>query len=358
VDLVALENGDRPAVSIILPTYNRARFLPQAFEAIKSQQFQGWELIVVDDGSTDDTRKLVVALSRGWDQPVSYVYQENQGAYGARNTGLDLARGGYIAFYDSDDVWLPHHLHDSVAALEAHPEVDWAYGACRVEDASTGRTLIPNTLYFDDGRPRPALRLKTRSSGGFQAFDDPGTLKCLLAHGLFCGLQNSVIRRQVFHGRRFENRYRNEGEDVLFAIRAVAAGCRLGYFDNVHVVYCVHEQNSSAASKGMSLEKRVQVQQAILRGLEDTLAETPLPPTGKLTLRWGLGHVYFWHLGYSLLWAHGRRREAIDMFRISLRYYPFDIWKIKTMILCLAKSFVTGVIDRARKGRAGHSWLR
>src|SRR5262245_12220586 len=97
-----------PAVTSILPTYNRARFLPQAFASIRSQTFTDWELIVVDDGSTDNTRELVEELTRGWPQPVRYHRQDNQGAYGARNTGLDLSIGECVAFFDSDDVWLPY----------------------------------------------------------------------------------------------------------------------------------------------------------------------------------------------------------------------------------------------------------
>src|SRR5436305_3864507 len=96
---------ERPAVSILLPTYNRAKCLPQEFASIRSQPFTDCELIVVDDGSTDNTRELVEELTRGWPQPVRYHRQENQGAYGARNTGLDLATGECVAFFDSDDVW-------------------------------------------------------------------------------------------------------------------------------------------------------------------------------------------------------------------------------------------------------------
>src|SRR5262245_36376166 len=103
-------------VSILLPTYNRAAFLPQAFDAIRGQEFGDWELIVIDDGSSDATEQVVRERTAGWAQPVRYVRQENAGAYGARNTGLDLAGGKYVAFYDSDDLWLPHHLRDSVAA--------------------------------------------------------------------------------------------------------------------------------------------------------------------------------------------------------------------------------------------------
>src|SRR5438876_9363238 len=144
----------RPAVSIILPTYNRAKFLPQAFASIRSQRFTDWELIVVDDGSTDKTRELVEELTRGWPQPVRYHWQENQGAYGARNTGMDLARGEYIAFFDSDDVWLPHHLASCHAVLAGDQGVDWVYGATRMVEYSTGRCVSENTFY-QEGRPRP-----------------------------------------------------------------------------------------------------------------------------------------------------------------------------------------------------------
>ncbi len=120
-----------PTVSIILPTYNRAPFLTEAIRSIREQEFADWELIIVDDGSTDESPQLIERLIADIHQPVHYVRQENKGAYGARNTGLDHATGKYVAFFDSDDQWLPHHLGDCVGALAANPAVDWVYGACR-----------------------------------------------------------------------------------------------------------------------------------------------------------------------------------------------------------------------------------
>src|SRR6478735_3196191 len=112
-------------VSIILPTFNRARFLPNAIRSIREQQFGDWELIIVDDGSTDATPAIIPQLIADIVQPVRYICQDNQGAYAARNTGLDQAYSKYVAFFDSDDLWLPHHLSECVSALDSNSELGW-----------------------------------------------------------------------------------------------------------------------------------------------------------------------------------------------------------------------------------------
>jgi glycosyltransferase involved in cell wall biosynthesis len=324
-------------VSIILPTYNRARFLPQAFDSIKSQTFTRWELIVVDDGSTDNTSQLVQELSRGWPQPVRYVYQENQGAYGARNTGLDLAAGQHIAFFDSDDIWLPHHLNECVLALEGNPDVDWVYGACRVVDFATQQTLAPSTFY-KNGRPRPFLRLRTRRVGPLRIIEDPQTMRGMLTHGLYCGLQNSVIRSRTFAGVRFCTRYRNEAEDLLIVIRALVASRRFAYLDNLHVIYHVHGENSSAVGAGGTLEKRLTVYRALLRGFEEIGEEVRLSRAEQRALRKSLSRVYFWELGYALLWQSGRRHEALAAFGKGLRLWPWRLGTWKTYFLALLRT--------------------
>jgi GT2 family glycosyltransferase len=326
-------SSDPPAVSIILPTFNRARFLPQALESIKAQTFTDWELIVVDDGSTDNTRELVEELTRGWPQLVRYHQQENQGAYGARNTGLELAAGEYVAFFDSDDVWLPHHLADCVTALRANPDVGWAFGACRVVDWQTSQTVAPSTLSVG-GEPRGFLKLRTRASGGFRVIDDRRALQVLITEGFYCGLQNSVIRRRVFQAQRFETRFRNEAEDVLAAVRVMAGGHRFGYFDNIHVVYHVHEQNTSAAGTSLVLEKSLRVHRAMIEGMEDLIATLPLPPAEAAALRWSFHHLCFWKVGYSLLWQHGRRAEALELFRRGLQAYARSPRAWKTYLVC------------------------
>ncbi|MFA7453137.1 MAG: glycosyltransferase family A protein [Desulfobulbaceae bacterium] len=97
-------------ISVIIPTHNRGPFLQQAVRSVCSQTLSPAELIVVDDGSTDDTRRLVAALAREAPFPVFYMYQDNRGAAAARNMGIRAARGGLICFLDSDDRFVPEKL--------------------------------------------------------------------------------------------------------------------------------------------------------------------------------------------------------------------------------------------------------
>ncbi|MFN0313864.1 MAG: glycosyltransferase family 2 protein [Burkholderiales bacterium] len=323
-----LDLARRPAVSIILPTYNRAKFLPAAFAAIQGQQWTDWELIVIDDGSTDETQELVPELTRGWQQPLRYIYQENQGAYGARNTGLDHARGNYIAFYDSDDIWLPHHLKDCAAALEANADLDWVYGACQIVEQATGGVLAHSTFYLE-GQPRPFIKLATRDIGALRIIDDSAATQCMILHGLYCGLQNSVIRSALFENYRFEACNRNEAEDQLIVIDMLARGCRLGYLDSVHVVYQLHSDNSTGASSSISLERRLSVHLALVQGFETLRKRLRLRPADRRALNHRLSQEYFWHLGYALYWSHGRHCEALQMFRkgIALRPWHWSYWK-------------------------------
>jgi glycosyltransferase involved in cell wall biosynthesis len=317
-----------PVVSIILPTYNRARFLLRAFASIESQTCRDWELIVVDDGSTDETRQLVSSWSETVRQSVRYYYQENQGAYGARNMGLDQARGEHVAFFDSDDQWLPHHLRNCVDGLIANPAVDWVYGACRIVDDATDNELVPNTFYTD-GRPRPFLRLQRRTLGGLHVIDDAEVMQCAILHGLYCGLQNSVIRRAVFRDMRFDAAGRNEAEDQLVVLRSLARGVRFAYFDDVHVVYRVHEANSSASAVGQSVVKRARIMEALLRGYENLRSQISLTPSQQRALNRRLGSEYFWRYGYATLWQNGQRREALRMFRRGISFWPSNpvFWK-------------------------------
>jgi len=103
-----------PEVSVIIPTYNRARLIGRAVRSVLAQTYTDFEIIVVDDGSTDDTLAAVQALAQTDDRVLYLRHETNQGAQAARNTGIQAARGQYIALLDSDDEWLPHKLEQQI----------------------------------------------------------------------------------------------------------------------------------------------------------------------------------------------------------------------------------------------------
>ena len=128
-------------VSVIVPLFNREKFLPQLFATLQNQLFQDFEVILVDDGSTDNTEKWIKDNQKTLTNNISYVYQENAGPYAARNNGLSIAKGKYIAFQDSDDEWPDYHLKDFVEILEKNTDIDWLFGSlCRI-DHQSGATV-------------------------------------------------------------------------------------------------------------------------------------------------------------------------------------------------------------------------
>ena len=116
-----------PAVSVIIPNYNHTRFIRAAIDSALAQTCQPREVIVVDDGSTDDSRAVVAEYG----DRVRYIWQENQGLAGARNTGIRAAQGDLIGLLDADDIWYAHYLERMVALAERHPAAAVFYGAAR-----------------------------------------------------------------------------------------------------------------------------------------------------------------------------------------------------------------------------------
>lgn len=114
-----------PEVSVVIPTYNRAAMLQEAIQSVMAQTYRDYEVIVVDDGSTDNTRDVASAFSG----KVRYVLQQNRGRSAARNHGIGLAQGRYIAFLDSDDLFMPHKLAVQVSRMNEEPEAGMVYSA-------------------------------------------------------------------------------------------------------------------------------------------------------------------------------------------------------------------------------------
>lgn len=131
----------RPLVSIIIPTYNHAQFLPDAVESVLSQTYSNWECIIVDDGSTDNTEEIVQNyLNR--DTRIKYLsLTRNRGLSAARNVGIKESEGKYLVFLDADDYISPTKIEKEVKVLENHPEVGWVYEKSLIIDEKSKQVI-------------------------------------------------------------------------------------------------------------------------------------------------------------------------------------------------------------------------
>ena len=193
-----------PPISIIMPTYNGMPYLRQAIESVRNQTFSNWELIVIDDGSTDDSLRWLESVA---DSRICVLRNEHSGHRGRlRNRGLANARGEWIAFNDSDDRWRPQKLERQLAYHSAHPALRWSYTGRAVIDRD-GQVLVePSGRWVPHSGSilKPLLRLEATIAlpsvfiqralleqvGGFwdQAWGEDYELWIRLAQQERCGL--------------------------------------------------------------------------------------------------------------------------------------------------------------------------
>ncbi len=188
-----------PFFSVVIPVYNRADTLKAALDSVLGQSEQDFEIIVVDDGSKDDPKSVVDRIG---DPRIHCLRQENKGGGAARNTGIDLARGRFIAFLDSDDRFLPHHLKDSRSLLEGTRDTV-AY-ARMIVDRGEGRVILKPPRAIAPGEHMATYLLCDR---GFVP-----TITIVAP---------AEWARQVRYHEKLPS-----SEDTDFAIRLFLAGCR------------------------------------------------------------------------------------------------------------------------------------
>ncbi len=206
-----------PLISVIMPTFNRADFIRQAVESVLSQEYPALELIVVDDGSTDSTAEILRAFKP---PKVRYLHQENQGPAAARNAGFKEARGGLVAFLDSDDFYLPDKLAAQARMLKANAGLGAVHSGWQTVDE---RGIILQAV--EPWKDAPILDLKT----------------WLMWKPVFLGgilIRADWLRRAgPFNPKLFQT------DDVEMMFRLAAAGCRMAWLKQPTVCYRLHSTN-------------------------------------------------------------------------------------------------------------------
>lgn len=266
-----------PTVSVVIPTFNQAAFLEDAIQSVLAQTYADYEIIVVNDGSTDDTEKVTL----GYNHRIRYLRQENQGLAGARNTGILTARGEFIALLDSDDIWDASFLASMMELARKAPDATVYYCGIRYIDrdkrdlpqSGATRVLAPEKLY------RAILRSN---------FLIPSTI---------------VMRRAaILEAALFDIAYRRLQDRELW-IRLLQSGHRFAGLDAQLVRYRVHENNLSTDPVGGQQALRAMVEKHF--GQED----------GDLAAwsqekRWAYGGLYRFYLISSIQRQNNWQRGA------------------------------------------------
>jgi glycosyltransferase involved in cell wall biosynthesis len=227
---------ETPSVSVVIATYNRARLLPQTLDSIFAQSFRDFEVIVVDDGSSDDTREVLAS----YQNRIQYVHQENRGPSAARNVGAQRAQAGWLSFHDSDDLALSAHLATLHAYAQAHPgcAMVFANGSYlggpehhrnTIIPASKSRSLAKRGVRLDDVFDKSIVRLQAAliSKAAYEAVGghDESLRICMdldLSFRLLMEFPVAYIDEVVFSYRKHEgNIGRNEELRLTENIRVV-----------------------------------------------------------------------------------------------------------------------------------------
>jgi glycosyltransferase involved in cell wall biosynthesis len=324
-------------VSIILPTYNRIKFLPSAFTSLLQQTHQEWELIIVDDGSDDGSEALIAEYQSKLQQRCLYIKQENAGPAKARNTGVLEAKGGYLAFFDSDDTWDDDHLASAVAVLDKNDDIDWIYFACRRIHLNDNFLLCLSTFYTQDKQNILFDCVKEKRDDVF-LLDNQLSSIAQIKTGIDSGLQNSVIRHKVFKKHLLPN-FRI-GEDRLFILQVLKSNFTLAFVNKVTVTYFVHEQNTSDTNvNSVDIEKRVYAMKLLLESYEKSFDLVELTKPEKKYLNHKLSEDYFWKLGYALYAQNKQYKHALKAMIKGISYNPYRLKYYKSLLANLFKYF-------------------
>ena len=284
-------------VSVIIPTFNRAHVLGKCIDSVLNQSYQNLEVIIIDDGSTDNTKSV---LSHYKDH-IKVIYQNNSGVSSARNTGVANANGKYIAFLDSDDSW---HKDKLKIQLEKFENNNIALMACNAElvDITGNKTIL-----YDDSIPEFSI---------LEFFD-------VYCHP-YLGIPNVVLLKDVFDEMNGFNEELKTAEDIDLFLR-VALKYNVGLVNNILTE--IHVSNDSISAGMDSYIDNIFV-------LEQLQSNNRLKFKGKEQLVNKVMSKLYNEYARSLLWSR-QYSDATNKLFVSLKYK----FKLITVILLL-KSYI------------------
>jgi glycosyltransferase involved in cell wall biosynthesis len=288
--------NQRATITVIIPAYNCEQYIAQALDSVLGQTYPAHEIIVVDDGSTDGTRRALDAYG----SQIIYIYQQNSGAAAARNTGIRRATGEFIAFLDADDLWLPQILELQIDYFAKHPSCGLVYTDMTVFDSSG--------IIHESVREWLGMNMPT----GY-------VFPQLFWETLFC--PSSVLcRRECFDAVGLFDSTLRHGDDYQMWLR-VARRFEFGCVDKPLMMYRQHAEMLTR-KVGKKLTNGMPWETRILRSVLDLHPEI-VKELGKKTVRRRLAKPYF-YLACGAL-ASGDHRLARSLLKQALRGWPTNL---------------------------------
>ncbi|MDJ0515895.1 MAG: glycosyltransferase [Trichodesmium sp. MO_231.B1] len=281
---------DKPRVSVIIPVYNCPDYIGQAVESVLNQTYSNYELIVIDDGSRQETRLKL----QPYREHIRYVYQENQGVAAARNRGIEMAQGEFVAFLDHDDFFLPYKLALQVSCFDAQPQVGMIH---------TGwRRVNQNGEYIQDVKPWHQIPV----------LDLENWVRWMPI--LFSAM---MFRRQWLEKVGGLDTEFKQASDLDLVQRLALMGCETVWVQEVTVCYREHDRNDSLNTPLQALESW-QVR-------DKFFARSDLPVGLRYLERDCRYRTLVW-VAWRL-YCTGYLGEMVEYLEKSLSYSPYSLTK-------------------------------
>lgn len=330
-------------VSVIIPLFNREAFLPQLLNTLTSQTFTQFEVILVDDGSTDNTSQWVSENFESSGIRYKYIMQENGGPYKARNNGISHAKGKYIVLFDSDDEWPDYHLAEFYYVMVNNPDVDWLFGSIKRIDHVTRSILENSNLQTAEVKTHPIISLKAVkryfSNDTLYVIDDGRLPETMISHTLPGSMQCSIIKREVFEYERFDESFRT-AYDRFFCMKAALNGFKFAYLKKMHLIYHVHDDNISTVGEAIP-EKVIKSAKTQLRGYR-LIADYSHTKAQKKAAKKRISELHAWELAMSYQ-KIGQYKKAIECFKLAVTLWPTNVWMWKSLSFAYIKMFLFSI---------------
>ncbi len=296
-----------PAVSVIIPTYNRAELLPRALDSVVGQTYTDWEIVLIDDGSTDETSDVVRDYADRLGERLVAVRQSNKGSSASRNRGIEVSRGRFVAFLDSDDEFLPTKLERQLTLFDRRPELGLVYSDYAYVDLEGVRheSVLDTNCRLARTVPHEVV--------------EPGLCVCgpelfdFLLREYFIATIVGLVRRGVLGETIRFPVGRSYAEEWFFYLQ-VARSCPVGF---VNEPLCLHHHVKGSLSRADSRQNTRRMYDILVdvAGAFDDLTRAQ-----RRTIRHNLADTCL-QLGYDA-YRDGRFKEATNCFAAALRRKP------------------------------------